>query len=58
MNKQWYEVSINFTNGNRMYICQFDKELGKNILIKKEDEFIKLINVRWFDCGKIKNKRL
>ena len=54
MNNDWYKVSVDFRDENLTYACQFEKSLEESVFSKKEDEFIKLLNVRW--TGKVRKK--
>ena len=56
MTTRWYEVR--YQSGDRMvtYSCQLEGTLERSVLSKKEDDFIKLVNVRWIATVK-KNKR-
>ena len=58
MNKQWYEISVNFSTGNRMYVCRFEKNLQQSVLSKGEDKFIKLLNIRWLKQSKNKKPKI
>ena len=56
MNKDWYKVSVDFRDENLTYACQFEKSLEESVFSKKEDEFIKLLNVRW--TGEDRKKKI
>ena len=58
MKKQWYRVSVNFDDGNYMYICQFEKSLKQSVFSKKDNDFIKLQDVRWLNRNKKKKQKI
>ena len=43
----WYGVTIILPDKNIVYFCQLEGEPQEVIFSKKEDDFIKLLNVRW-----------
>ena len=50
MGKEYYQVYIDFNEKKATaYSCRFEGDIEESFFAKKEDDFIRLNNVRWFD---------